>query len=454
MLENERTKFLNKKSICRKDYVLYWMQASQREHYNHALEFAVQKANELHKPLLVLFGLTDEYPSANLRHYHFMLHGLKQTQIDLQNRGIQMVIQHKSPEIAAVEFAQDACLIITDRGYLKHQRQWRSYVARNIECPMVQVESDIIVPVEQAAGKEQYSAATLRPRIHRQLDRYLKPVTRIHVKYDSLGFHYNQFDIDDIQAALDQMHIDKSVAPVKGAEEGTFVARKLLKYFIEKKLDQYNNLKNDPNADVLSQMSSYLHFGQISPLYIALQISRTQSPGKNAYLEELIVRRELAINFVYYNKNYASFTSLPNWARANLKTHQSDPREYIYTQAEFEDARTHDPYWNAAQMQMKITGKMHGYMRMYWGKKILEWTRSPRRAYQLAVYLNDKYQLDGRDPNGYAGVAWCFGKHDRPWNRRPIFGSVRYMNAKGLKRKFDADAYVASIEKMKTLSGK
>ncbi|MFC1782803.1 deoxyribodipyrimidine photolyase, partial [Planctomycetota bacterium] len=328
-------------------------------------------------------------------------------------------------------------------------RQWRRYVADRINCPLVQVESDIIVPVEQAAGKEQYSAATFRPRIQRQLERFLKTISRTPLKRDSLGFKLKQYDIKDIHVALSKLNMDRSVAPVEGVAGGTKVARKLLKVFIEKKLDNYAMLKNDPNADVLSQLSSYLHFGQISPVYIALKIKRTNSTGRDAYLEELIVRRELAINFVYYNKKYETFSSLPNWAQANLKTHQADVREYIYSLDQLEKAQTHDPYWNAAHLQMKITGKMHGYMRMYWGKKILEWTRSPRRAYQIAVYLNDKYELDGRDPNGYAGVAWCFGKHDRPWNSRSIFGSVRYMNARGLKRKFDAEAYVESIENIR-----
>jgi deoxyribodipyrimidine photo-lyase len=196
-------------------------------------------------------------------------------------------------------------------------------------------------------------------------------------------------------------------------------------------------------------MSPWLHFGQISPLVIALKVMKTQSPGKEAYLEELIIRRELAMNYTYYNPFYDSFEGLNDWAKKTLKEHEKDKRPYRYSIDELEQAQTHDPYWNAAQEEMRITGKMHGYMRMYWGKKILEWMKSPEEAFSTALYLNNKYELDGRDPNGFAGIAWCFGKHDRPWFERPIFGKIRYMNANGLKRKFNAEAYVDKIKKLK-----
>ena len=192
-------------------------------------------------------------------------------------------------------------------------------------------------------------------------------------------------------------------------------------------------------------MSPYLHFGQISPVFIAQNILRSGSLSAAAYLEELIVRRELAINFVHYNPLYDDYAGLPAWAKKTLSVHSEDRREYSYGFSTFESARTHDPYWNSAQQEMVITGKMHGYMRMYWGKKILEWSETPEEAYQTALTLNNRYELDGRDPNGYAGVAWCFGKHDRPWKERPVFGTIRYMNAAGLNRKFDAGRYAATI---------
>ena len=448
MIQKERVKVLNREEIKRGRYVLYWMQASQRTEYNHALEYAILKANELNKPLVVYFSITDDYPEANERHYYFMLEGLKEVQSLLEERSIKMVIWHRSPELGVVELSNDASLVIVDRGYLKIQKKWRSYVAEYIDCPLIQVESDVVVPVEAASPKEEYSAATFRPKIKKKLDYYLVPLKENYLKVDSLHLDFDSFDIEDVEKAISSLKIDRSVKKVKDFHGGTREAKKRLEMFLKSKLDQYHELRNDPTLEYLSNMSPYLHFGQISPLYIALKVLETDSPGKDAYLEELIVRRELSMNFIFYNQNYDSFDGLPEWAKKTLREHKKDPREYIYTLEELENAKTHDPYWNAAQEEMRIKGKMHGYMRMYWGKKIIEWSKTPEEAFKIALYLNNKYELDGRDPNGFTGVAWCFGKHDRPWKERQIFGKIRYMNAKGLKRKFDADGYVEKIKNM------
>ncbi len=445
MIQPERIQRLNARDTQPGDYVLYWMQSAQREDYNHALEYAVEQANRLDKTLVVFFGLTDEYPEANERHYYFMLQGLRETTHDLEKRGICFVVQRISPEVGIVKSATRACMAVTDEGYTAIQQQWRRWAARNVSCPLLQVETNVVAPVETVSRKEEYAARTIRPKIHKHLNRFLVPLKKRKLKKSSLDLRFPCFDISDTDKAIAKMNIERSVPRVDRFQGGASEAKKLLRTFIRQKLDHYPEGRNDPNADCVSHMSPYLHFGQISPLYIALQVRDTNSPGKEAYLEELIVRRELAINFVHYNKHYRTFAALPNWARINFKVHAKDKREYMYALEELENAQTHDPYWNAAQLEMVHTGKMHGYMRMYWGKKILEWTRSPQQAYKIAVYLNDKYELDGRDPNGYAGVAWCFGKHDRPWTKRPIFGKVRYMNANGLKRKFDADAYVDKI---------
>ncbi len=447
MIQRERIQRLNSKPMMNGDYVIYWMQASQRAEYNHALEYAITQANDLDKPLLVFFGIMDAYPGANERHYHFMLEGLRETQAALLKRGILMVIRHESPEQAVPGLFPNPCVVITDRGYLSLQRKWRKHLACRIKCPLIQVESDIIVPVEQALEREAYSAASLRPRINRLLPNYLVPLEKRRLKNKSIDMRFESFDISNTDNAIAKLDIDRSVKKVDTFHGGTSQAKKHLTHFLKYRLDHYSQKSNDPNFNALSNMSPYLHFGQISPLYVALQVYNSVGEGKADYLEQLIVRRELAINFVYYNPNYASFASLPNWVKGNFRTHAKDKREYLYTLAQLEAADTHDPYWNACQLEMVITGKMHGYMRMYWGKKILEWTSSPQRAYKIACYLNDKYELDGRDPNGYAGVAWCLGKHDRPWSQRPVFGNVRYMNANGLKRKFDVDAYVAKINK-------
>jgi len=445
MIQQERIQSLNNKAIRRGKYVIYWMQASQRAEYNHALEYAIDQANELNKPLIVYFGITNNFPHANRRHYYFMLQGLKEVKESLQKRGIGLLLENISPERGIITSAKDACLAVTDRGYLKIQKQWRRIAARNIDCPLIQVESDVVVPAEVASVKEEYSAAAIRKKINRCLEKFLVPLRKRRLKNSSLNLTTSPFDIADIERAVNRLDIDQNVDKTDYYHGGTSRGQKLLRDFIHRKLSDYARSRNDPNIDGTSHLSAYLHFGQISPLYIALQIHKAKTPGGNEYLEQLIVRRELAINFVNYSANYDSFEALPAWAKTTLRFHRRDKREYIYNPSQLENAQTHDPYWNAAQLQMKITGYMHGYMRMYWGKKILEWTKTPIEALRIALYLNDKYELDGRDANGIAGIAWCFGKHDRPWPERKIFGKVRFMNQAGLKRKFDVDGYVAKI---------
>jgi len=441
MIHESRIQPLNKNQLAKGDLVLYWMQASQRTENNHALEFAIEQANELKLPVIVYFGLTDAFPEANERHYYFMLEGLKVVQKALADKGIGMVIERSSPEIGTVKYAKRASLVVCDRGYLKIQKKWRQYVSEQIECPLIQIETDVIVPVEVASTKEEYSAATLRRKIHRVLPQYLVSLEEQIPIIDSTRYEFDSQDISDPPKLLDKLSIDRSVRPSLLYHGGTDKAQIRLREFILKKLAKYQELRNDPNEDRLSGLSPYLHFGQISPLHIALEVGRVGGTNSDAFLEELIIRRELSMNFVNYNPGYDSFKGLPDWVKRTLSDHSNDARKYLYTRKELEQAQTHDSYWNAAQKEMLTTGKMHGYMRMYWGKKILEWAATPQEAYEIALYLNNKYELDGRDPNGFAGIAWCFGKHDRPWGRRPIFGNVRYMSTDGLKRKFDADKY-------------
>ena len=441
-MQSERVKNLNHRRSSNGRYVVYWMQASQRAECNHALEYAIEQANDLGKPVVVYFGLTDRYPEANARHYRFMLEGLKETQQALRARGINFVLRRESPELGVIEIARQASSVVVDRGYLKVQRNWRDYAAQRLECPLIQVETDAVVPVELASSKEEYSAATLRPRIHRRLPDFLAPLAGSVPKDRSIDLDFDSLSLDSVDQTLSTLDIDRSVPKARNFRGGAGEARRLLDVFVEQKLDRYAELRNDPNEDCLSNLSPYLHFGQISPLHIALRVLETGSRNSAAFLEELIVRRELAFNFVHYNRDYGTFDSLPSWAQQTLREHEADPRPASYSLEQLEKAATHDPCWNAAQTEMMVEGKMHGYMRMYWGKKILEWARSPREAYEIALYLNNKYELDGRDPNSYAGVAWCFGKHDRPWGERPVFGTVRYMNDRGLMRKFDVERYV------------
>jgi deoxyribodipyrimidine photo-lyase len=447
-----RVRALNDNAPRTGRYVLYWMQQSQRAFWNHALEYAIERANELKAPVVACFGLTDRFPEANERHYAFMLEGLKETRAELARKGIRLVVLRGEPDACAADLGRGASLVVTDRGYLRFQRAWRARAAATLGCPLIQVESDAVVPVETASPKEEYAAATLRPKIKRLLDAHLLPVREKTPKKSSteleLDFEGEPLELEDTADSLLGLALDRSVKPVSWIRGGSSRARKLLDDFIGSKLDRFADLRNDPSRDYLSNMSPYLHFGQISPLEIALAALKAGSPGTGSFLEELIVRRELGVNFVHYNPRYDAFDGLPSWALKTLRGHEVDRRPYLYSLEELEGARTHDPYWNAAQMEMMIRGKMHGYMRMYWGKKILEWSGTPAEAHARALYLNNKYSIDGRDPNGFTGVAWCFAKHDRPWAERPVFGSVRYMNAKGLKRKFDIDSYVSRIEEM------
>jgi deoxyribodipyrimidine photo-lyase len=381
-----------------------------------------------------------------------MTEGLLALSKTLKDQGIRFVIITGSPGAAPLALGDDAALVVTDRGYLRFQKRWREQVAAELECPLVQVETDVIVPVAIASPKEEWSAATFRRKITPRLDRFLMPLEQKKPARSSLDIDTGSVKEETDETLLKKVSGDNhgnncsgqpDVLPWNGGESA---AQDMLNRFIRENLDRYPVYRNDPEANVLSCMSPYLHFGQISPLFIAQKILESKSPSAGTYLEELIVRRELSMNFVHYNSLYDEFSGLPDWAKKTLSDHSGDRREYTYRFSEFESAGTHDPYWNAAQREMVLTGKMHGYMRMYWGKKILEWSETPEEAYRTALALNNRYELDGRDPNGYAGIAWCFGRHDRAWQERPVFGKIRFMNAAGLNRKFDAGRYVTRIE--------
>lgn len=447
MIHPERIQNLSRKPFVNDSFVVYWMQQAQRIKENHALAYAVQMANELNLPLVVVFALTDTFPEANYRHYHFMLKGLAQTQQQLRHRGIGMFILHGDPPDVVLLFCKRAALVVTDCGYLRVQKAWRKLLADRLSCPLVQVETDVIVPVGAASPKEEYSAGTIRPKLRNRMEEFLSGVSIPDIRKDSLSIEDENTDVSDADALCRKLSIDMSVAPVGWIIPGEMAAERMLDSFIAERLDYFGDLRNDPSCDYLSHMSPYLHFGQISPIRIARKVMASASKASDAFIEELFIRRELAMNFVHYNARYDSIACLPQWALKTLSEHGADKRMYHYTRKQLEKAQTHDEYWNAAQIEMVKKGKMHGYMRMYWGKKILEWTKSPATAFKTALLLNNKYSLDGRDPNGFAGVAWCFGKHDRAWNERDIFGKVRYMNNNGLKRKFNIEQYVLKVER-------
>jgi len=451
--QDGRLAMLNEEPAREGKHVLYWMQASQRTRFNPALEHAVKRANKLKLPLLVGFGLMDNYPEASERHYAFMLQGLADVKSGLADRGIGLVIRHGSPPRVALELAEHAAMIVCDRGYLRHQKQWRDQVADEAGCCVEQVEGDVVVPVEEASDKSEFAARTLRPKIHRLRDQYLKPCSPVKVAVRQGRWKMsNDIDFSDIPGTLAKLKIDRSVKQVAHFHGGEIEAQRRLRHFLKHSLNGYRDGRNEPAGDVTSTLSPYLHFGQISPVDIALQVQASDAPSqdKEAFLEELIVRRELAMNFVNFNPHYDSYDGLPAWAQRTLRAHTADHRPYIYARKELENGQTHDRFWNAAQRQMTATGYMHNYMRMYWGKKVLEWKRTPREAYDDLIYLNNKYFLDGRDPASFANVGWIFGLHDRPWQNRPIFGTVRYMNHAGLQRKFDMEAYVRKVEALES----
>jgi deoxyribodipyrimidine photo-lyase len=452
VIQPERIKKLNAREASKGDYVLYWMQQSQRTRFNHALEYAIAEANSRKLPVVVGFGLTTDYPDANARHYAFMLQGLSEVVQDLKERKIAFVMRRGSPDAVALRLSRKASLVVCDRGYLKHQVRWRQRVARAAGAAVIQVESDVVVPVGAASDKEEIGARTLRPRIHRLLNDYLKALPSHAVKRSSLKLGLkSDLDPGDPETTLRRIRGDRSVRQVKRFRGGYSQARFRLDAFIREQLRGYATKRNEPADWHSSMLSPYLHFGQISPLEVALAVRRSRrgcADDRAALLEELIVRRELAVNFVRFNKRYDSYRCLPGWAAKSLELHAKDKRPHLYSRSELEAAGTKDPYWNAAMREMVETGFMHNYMRMYWGKKILEWSRTPTAAFRRALYLNNKYFLDGRDPNSYAGVAWCFGVHDRAWGERPVFGKVRYMNDRGLERKFDMARYIQAVERL------
>jgi deoxyribodipyrimidine photo-lyase len=445
----ERIRRLNDVQLRAGDYVFYWMQQSQRAVFNPALEFAVDQADELNLPVVVGFGLTSDVPEAPPRAYPFMLEGLTDVDAALSSRGIPFVARAGAPPDVALELARRAAVVVCDRGYLRWQRAWRRVVAERAECPVFEIEGDAMVPVETASNKAEYAARTLRPKIHRLLPGFLKSL-------DSRApRHTIELDIDRLDPSDPGTASEAIGMPLSTPDQppgGHTAARRRLDQFIAETLPDYAERRGHPEDEAgVSGLSPYLHFGQISPLEIALAVRQAEvedESGRAAFLEELIVRRELAANFVHFTPDYDRYEALPEWTRRTLAAHAGDRRDPLYSAEELESAATTDRYWNAAMTEMRLTGQLHNRMRMYWGKKILEWSASPEEAYATALRLNNRYFLDGRDANSFANVAWLFGLHDRPWPERPIYGTVRSMSRAGLERKVDPVAYAERIERL------
>ncbi len=429
--------------------VVYWMQRAQRAFDNPALDLAIQVGNALRKPVVVFVSLVPFYPNANLRHYKFLAQAFPGIARGLEKRRVGFVLR-RYPDHELVKFCGEVrpSLVIGDENPMREPEGWRQVASKELRVPFWTVDADVIVPTSMLK-KEQYAARTIRPRIRALLKDFLVPPTN--PKADIRWMKPKRVVSLRIERdLLDGFPIDRSVQPVLADRGGTEEALRLLSQFLKRRLKGYAVRRNQPELDGTSRLSPYLHFGHIGPHTVALAVKNADTPraDRDAFLEELIVRRELAINFVRFNPNYDRLAGCEPWAQRTLEAHRRDRREFTYSQGQLEKAETHDPLWNAAQKEMVVRGWMHGYLRMYWAKKILEWTRSPEEAYDIAVHLNDRYELDGRDPNGYAGIAWAIGgKHDRAWGpERLVYGKIRYMSYQSTSRKFDSKLYIQRVE--------
>jgi len=430
--------------------VVCWLQRAPRADDNPALDVAVRHANRLGLPVVALFVLRAGWPRATARHYHFMLQGLAELGPALAARGAAFELREGDEgEVARFCAETRAALLVGDENPLREPERWRKQVAEAVRVPFVTVDADVVVPSVLLA-KEQFSAGTMRPRVQRQLEWFLVRPTKVSARKKGGGqgaLRVEQGFSPARQASrLERLLAETASAAAPGWTGGARAARALLRRFVRERLPGYAGRRNRPEQDGTSQLSPYLHFGQIGPREVALAVQGADAPAEDrrSFLDEFIVRRELAWNFVRFNPRYDSLEGCERWARQTLDAHRGDEREHLYGFDALESAATHDPLWNAAQRQMMESGWMHGYLRMYWAKKILEWSASPEEAMAHAIELNDRYELDGRDPSGYAGVAWAVGgKHDRAWGpERPIFGTVRYMSLASTSRKFDSRAYI------------
>lgn len=456
---NERVQLLNEKDLNKKaKYVMYWMQIFKRTHDNHALKFAIEKANELDLPLLVYEGLKFYYPWASDRIHTFILEGVEEKRQAFEKLGATYIFylqkDDDSPKQTVKKIAKDAALIITDDFPCFIIPEHNKAIVEKADIPVYTVDSNGIIPMSKFE-KEEYAAYTIRPKINKILDDYLVPFKDAKLKNKKTDIKVDCPDTEvtakNIEKLVAECDIDHLVKPSPIYHGGTKNGRKRLKKFIKEILPNYDETRNKPEIDGSSRLSSYLHFGFLSSLEIALAVKDSDAPdeSKDAYLEELIVRRELSYNFTNFNDDYASLESLPDWVQKTLREHKNDEREKIYSLKELENCETYDELWNATQREMNETGEVHNYVRMLWGKLVIGWTESYDDAFHILEHLNNKYCLDGRNPNSYAGILWCFGKHDRAWKEREVFGKLRYMTSDSTGKKFDSKKYIEWTKSLK-----
>ena len=456
LVEDERITIRQEGDVERQgNYVLYWMQAAQRAQHNQALEYAIQQANDRGLPVAVLFCVVDHYPEASRRHYDFMLRGLATAATAIRNRNLWFECRHGDPTDLTPTAATEAALLVMDQGIMRGHREWRDAVvaATDNELAIHEVQTEVVVPVDLVTDKMETAARTIRPKVNKHRDDYVVELntTAVDVKPGGLQVPGGRtaVDLGSVDQVLETLDIDAMPGPVKGWSSGTSAAMGVLDDFIRDVLPDYDDARNrydEENSS--SRLSPYLHYGQISPVEIVRRVQASDAPAEHvdSFVEEIVIRRELAINHALHNPDYDSFAGLPEWARISLDLHKDDEREDIYTANELDEGQTHDPVWNAIQFLVRSDGWVHNQLRMYWGKQIVRWTNTPGHAYRTLLELNNRYFLDGRDANSYSNVAWCFGRHDQGFAERDVSGKLRPFTTAALKRKGDLNEWLESVE--------
>lgn len=438
-------------------YVLYWPQMNRRAESNHALQYAIELANQQGLPVLCYEGLTCTYAHANDRLHTFLLEAVPATAARLRKMGVGYAFylraRRSDSNDALYQLARHAAAVVTDDYPVFIAAGHNASVPRRLDVAYFAVDSSCIVPMSLLVKRE-YAAYTIRPKIHKLLPQYLRPAPAARPEHawhgDAPDFHVEVTE-RNIASLVANCEIDHGVAPSLAYGGGPVEAERHLQHFLQHNLRHYEKQRNEPSRHATSNLSPYLHFGHISSLQAALaatDYAADQHLDAAAFLEELIVRRELAFNFARHAKNPQGFDDLPDWARATMRQHAEDPRDPQFTPLQMEQAATYDPLWNATQKELLLRGRIHGYYRMYWGKKIIEWSATYEQALETMIYLHDRYALDGRDPNTYTNILWCFGLHDRPWFNRPIFGVLRYMSFNGMKSKTNVNAYIEEVAEL------
>ncbi len=458
MVENERVQKLNNRpERPERKYVVYWSGANRRVNANHALLYAVEIANRLKLPVLFYEGLSCTYPQANDRIHTFILEAVPETAKRLREAGIGYCFnlrkKKEDPADAFSEVAREAAAIVADDYPTFYPRMLNRQMPERVAVAYYVVDSSCVVPMRHLTKRE-FGAYTIRPKIQRVLDQFLVEPDALKVKEHyrlPVSKHHSDVKEEQIGSLVADCDIDHSVKPSLSFKGGRLQAEKLVQYFLENNLRRFASDRNEPSEHATSHLSPYLHFGQISSLEVALAVkeyAREHKLDAATYLEELIVRRELSFNYCRFVEDPGDLANLPNWCQINMREHESDKREYIYNYRQFENAETDDELWNAAQKEMLLRGKIQGYYRMYWGKKVVEWSATYADAAKTLIDIHERWALDGRDPNTYTNILWCFGLHDRAWGARPVLGKFRYLSERGMRQKTDVKAYIAEINEM------